>query len=484
MNPKDIFCIISSTLGVGEEFHLSIKVLGDIRVIESSSFSWSPRMPKLAGPFNRCTARKIQYIDNVLPSWTGKLEVDGGTALDGPKEVVFDGTSQGVFTGDTRPIRSFGGFRWKKSGFQFIKLIEPVSGVTVYSNPVYVSEKIPSTRIVWGDPHWQTFFSDGIRSPEELYAFARDEAFLDFGAISDHMEAISERQWDYFKAVTNDYNEPGRFATLLGQEWTNHKFGHRNVYYRGDNGPAVRSNDSDCNTLEKLWKKLDSHPELDTIAIPHHSANTVMGVDWSQGWNPKYEKAVEMYSCWGSSECHKDDGNIRPIRASGGEVRGRHVRDALNLGYKMGFVGAGDIHDGRPGDSLSEFQPEVELYKDLYPQGLTAALAPSLSRENVFDAIKNHSTYATTHRRIFLDVRKSVQAGKLQLEIKAASEDGIKDVKVIFNGNEIETLKPDDDSRIIIRQVCIDKPSGSDYCYVRVRTVSGDMAWSSPFFTS
>jgi hypothetical protein len=36
--------------------------------------------------------------------------------------------------------------------------------------------------------------------------------------------------------VTNDFNEPGRFATLIGQEWTHHNPargapGHRNIYY-------------------------------------------------------------------------------------------------------------------------------------------------------------------------------------------------------------------------------------------------------------
>jgi hypothetical protein len=487
MMPTNIFCVIPSTLAVGEEFNLNIKVLGELRVIESACFDWSTLMPKLASPFNRCVARKIQYLDNVLPSWQGKLVVDGGSALDGSKDVTFDGTAQGVFTGDKRPIRRFGGFRWKKTGFQFIRLTEPVSGVTVYSNPVYVSEKRPVNRIVWGDPHWQTFFSDGIRSPEELYAFARDEAFLDFGAISDHMEAITDRQWDYFQAVTNDYNEPERFVTLIGQEWTNHNPavgapGHRNIYYRGDCGPAMRSNDHDCNTLAKLWSKLDSITDTEAIAIPHHSANVIMGVDWAKGWNPKYERAVEMYSVWGGSECHKDDGNTRPIKASNGEIKGRHVRDALNLGYKMGFVGGGDIHDGRPGDSLSSLQPEIPAYKELYPQGLTAASVSALTRENVFDAIKNHNTYATTHRRIFLDVQQSIRKDKLNLTIKTASDDGIKDVKLICNGQEIKTIQPDDDQRIVVREVSIDKLSHSDYCYIRTTTVQGDIAWSSPFF--
>ena len=58
------------------------------------------------------------------------------------------------------------------------------------------------------------------------------------------MEAVTERQWEYFQAVTNDYNEPGRFVTLIGQEWTNHKPGHRNIYFRGAGGSGLAQHGS------------------------------------------------------------------------------------------------------------------------------------------------------------------------------------------------------------------------------------------------
>jgi len=261
----------------------------------------------------------------------------------------------------------------------------------VSSNPVWVTEETPTVRLYWGDPHWQTFFSDGIRCPEELYAFARDEGFLDFGAISDHMEAVTKRQWDYFQAVTNDYNQPGVFATLHGQEWTHHVEengapGHRNIYYRGDGGPPLRCTDEDCNTLEKLWQKLDARTDIQAIVIPHHPANKVMGVKWELGWNQKFEKAVEIHSVWGSSERHADDGNPLPIEALGGEVQGRHVIDALKLGYRFGFVGGGDIHDGRPGDQLhnDSYPPKGFSSK---PEGFTATWVSELNRENVFSPI-------------------------------------------------------------------------------------------------
>jgi hypothetical protein len=340
----------------------------------------------------------------------------------------------------------------------------------------------PRERIWWGDPHWQTFFSDGIRCPEELYAFARDEAFLDFGAVSDHMEAITDRQWDYFQAVTNDYDEPGRFATLQGQEWTHHLAdggapGHRNIYFRGAGGPALRATDPDCDTLGKLWRKLDLVGPGQAIAIPHHSANAVMGVDWGQGWNPAYERAVEIYSIWGSSEKPASAGNLRPIRAVGGEIAGRHVVDALQRGYRFGFVAGGDIHDGRPGDDRHTAQEHVAGYAaSLYPQGVTAVLAPQLSRESVFDAMAARRTYATTGQRTYMEV---VDRGD-HFSVRVAGKNPLREVVLVRGGEDVERREPQDDPRVVTTEFALANLAPEEFCYVRVVGASGEMAWSSP----
>ncbi|NQU11897.1 DUF3604 domain-containing protein, partial [bacterium] len=387
--PTGMLAVIPSRLGVGELFELRVKLLCAPYPVPCRGGYRDPK-PRPGGPFNLNVQRQIQYQDNVPPEWTGRLRLDGGPALDGPAEVVFDGTHQGVFPGDARPIRRVGGWRWTAPGIHFLRLIDEASGLEAWANPVRVTAEPPAQRLYWGDPHWQTFFSDGIRIPEELYAFARNEGFLDFGAVSDHMEGVTDRQWAYFQAVTNDCNEPGRFVTLQGQEWTHHDPagnapGHRNLYYRGDGGPVIRSNDPATDTLDKLWARLDELTDQGyaVLAIPHHPANVVMGVKWELGWNPRYETAVEMYSVWGNSEKPESAGNPIPIRSCRGEMAGRHVLDALRRGYRLGFLGGGDIHDGRPGDDLHDVAYPPRGYP-IPHQGLTAALAPALTREAIF----------------------------------------------------------------------------------------------------
>jgi len=483
-----MLAVIPSRLQTGESFSIKIKVLGPIIKIPCCG-NFRDKKPTLRSPFNLNVQRQIQFQDNCLPEWQGKINVEGGCSLQGPGVLIFDGENQGVFDGDKRAIKEFDGFSFDKPGFHFINLTDPDSGLTSWTNPVYVTSEEPEYRIYWGDPHWQTFFSDGIRCPEELYAFARNEAFLDFGAISDHMEAVTDRQWDYFQVVTNDFNEPGRFVTLIGQEWTHHDKnfgapGHRNVYYRGDEGPILRSDDPECNSLDKLWNILDNHKDIEAIAIPHHSANIVMGVKWDLGWNPKYEKAVEIYSVWGSSEKSAEDGNTRPIHSMYGELKGQHVIDALKKGFRFGFVGGGDIHDGRPGDDL---HPESYRPRDdgtrAHPQGFSACMIPSLTRENVFDSIRDHQTYATTKSRIYLDTRIEKNSDRQHLlKIKSASENKITEVAVVINGKDIATLKPEADPRIVDSEYLLPEMVSQDFCYFRILTGKGEMAWSSPFW--
>jgi hypothetical protein len=160
MNPMAIRCTAPSRVAAGEPFSLKIKLLGPVNKIPCSG-NFCDRKPALQGPFNLNVARQIQYHDNCLPEWSGQLITDAGPALTGPDKLVFDGKQQDVFPGDTRPIQKFGGFTLNAPGFYFIRVVDSKSGIEGVSNPIYVTEKQPDYRIFWGDPHWQTFFSDG-----------------------------------------------------------------------------------------------------------------------------------------------------------------------------------------------------------------------------------------------------------------------------------------------------------------------------------
>jgi hypothetical protein len=214
-----------------------------------------------------------------------------------------------------------------------------------------------------------------------------------------------------------------------------------------------------------------------------------MGVDWSLGHDPEIERLVEIYSVWGCSERPADKGNPLPIRAMGGEKPTRHVVDALRLGRKLGFIGSGDIHDGRPGDETHRLQTDVPEYAKLHGQGLVAVWVPELNRRAVFDALWNRRCYAATNKRTLLRFSIAGQpmgsllgaVGENALSVEAAAEAPIARVDLVRNGEDFRVLEPA--QREVRWDMTETMPREETNWYVRVTRQDGHMAWSSPIWT-
>src|SRR4029079_11849259 len=73
--------------------------------------------------------------------------------------------------------------------------------------------------------------------------------------------------------------------------------------------------------------------------------------------------------------------------------------DALRRGYRFGVIAGSDGVDGRPGNS----HPGHMGVRNVRG-GLTAVMAPELTREALWDALAHRRCYATTGERILLEV--------------------------------------------------------------------------------
>lgn len=480
--PTAIMVVAPSTVSVGEEFFLGVKVL---RQPYPVGLGCTRMYPNLAGPFN-LSARGISYLDNAATRWDGVITVEGPPCLRGP-EVIEVASLSGAFRGDGRAIGRVGPFSFPTPGTYSIALRDPVTGASGRSNAIEVTAEPPPLRLYWGDIHSQTIFSDGIRCPDELYCFARDEAFLDIFALADHSDALMGAIWDYMVRAANLYDKPGRFATLVGFEWTASDIGHRNVYFPGEDGPVVSHTRPDGDTLEKLFAIARREGAL---LIPHHSANAVMGVKWDRGYEPEHERLVEVYSIWGNSERPAHAGNPRPIRVLNGEKDGQHVVDALDMGYRLGFVAGGDIHDGRPGDELHALQSRPEQYKYLWRQGIMGVWMPRLTRQALWEALWSRRCYATTNVRIILRfwvcgafMGETVRCSSARdIRVECASEVPVSRVEIVKNGQDWQCANPD---RCQVSLELTDAASPArDYYYVRITRADGEMAWSSPVWVN
>ncbi len=99
-------------------------------------------------------------------------------------------------------------------------------------------------RVYFGNLHSHTKYSDGQGTPREAYEHARDEAGLDFLAITDHNhwprssgdisvnhDLYSGDGPNSIMSAARSYTENGSFVAIYGQEFSSTKTGnHANVF--------------------------------------------------------------------------------------------------------------------------------------------------------------------------------------------------------------------------------------------------------------
>tara|TARA_Y100001001_G_scaffold63481_1_gene60910 strand:+ start:2987 stop:5200 length:2214 start_codon:yes stop_codon:yes gene_type:complete len=197
------------------------------------------------------------------------------------------------------------------------------------------------------------------------------------------------RAWGIVQDAAEKYNEPGRFTTFVGYEFTSEPGGlnlHRNVLFRSATVPEFPFAALESEDPEDLWKKMEQWREegADALAIPHNSNGSdgimfelvrrndePMDADYA-ALRMRNEPLVEITQVKGTSDTHPilspndewSDFELMEKRVgSNGDVtnfRGSYVRQALKDGlllqetdgfnpFRFGFVGSSDTHNSAPG---------------------------------------------------------------------------------------------------------------------------------------
>jgi len=444
----------------------------------------SPTIDVRAGPPARLqlvlptTARPEANIRVVVAI----LDAVGNTGLDVSGAVRFVDVPDGIEIPATVQVEPGMGGRVAVSarvhgpGIYRLRATGP-QDLTADSNPLEVSASAP--RILWGDLHGHSNFSDGTGLPEDYFTYARDVAALDVSSLTDHdhwgMQFIDRHPelWNDIRAQTARFHEPHRFVTLLGYEWTSWIYGHRHVLYFSDSGTVHSSLEPPTDTPAGLWAALTG---TDALTIAHHSAGGPIAVDWTLAPDPRFEPVTEVVSVHGSSEAADSPSRIYDA------VKGNFVRDALDRGYRLGFVGSGDSHDGHPGNAQLAGPTG----------GLVAILSEELTRTGVLEALRARRVYATSGARLLLraslgsarmgGVLSTATAGDAQeLAVRVVGTDRLSHIDVIRSGAGVETLACDGALEYtVVRSVTGLRPG--EYVYVRVVQEDGALAWSSPVF--
>ena len=361
----------------------------------------------------------------------------------------------------------------------FATLTAAAPSPTPIPTPTSTSTPVPYN-IYFGDLHVHTSrihttaafheeFSRGVLRLANLHA--KEVMQHDFIAVTNHARLLEDWMWDVTKEVADEFTQDGVFVSFPAFEWTaSHgcgeycsperpdypDWGHRNVYFRNTEvaTPLLRCTDPSYDTPEEVFAALPG-PDLATT-IPHHTAAARHPFDWST-LDPDYDRLVEIV-----------------------QSRGDYETDILENGWRqghvLGVVGGTDDHIAAPG----------------WPQGITAILAPELTRDALFDALLNRHTYATTHGDIILhffadgEMQGTVLSARDSVELSGEIESksgAISLVELVDNGEAVARWEPEQASSLRFESM---EQIGEEphFFYVRVTLDNRHQAWSSPIWVN
>lgn len=399
----------------------------------------------------------------------------------------------------------------------------PVSLWQVRTNPAEVLSGAPHYQVFWGDLHSHSSFSwDGYGTGSFLKA--REAAGLDFYALTDHASSpdqihggITPQEWEAIKQNVIRYDEPGKFVTFPAYEFSADKpSGHHNIYFNAPNAlvaeiPLFRNEDH--LQVQKVWQLQNLLPPgIDMITVPHHT-----GIVWDKNigigpWvhfgeaysHPQLRPLIEIYSYHGLSENYAPQHPLsyRSLGRNRDCANGPHyAQDGWAAGEILGVIASSDDHSSRPG------QPY---------RGLAAVYATELTRDAIFEALKNRRTYGTTGHRTLLQFdidghmmgsQVTVERGKYpEIRVAVHGTDDIDFVEVLRwdkglgrreNGHPLfETIRRKlGQGRHLADQFIDSTYAGSSVYYVRAkqkrhtfysdwRIFPEDWAWSSPIWVN
>lgn len=437
------------------------------------------------------------------------------------------------------------------SGFSRIRILISTTADEYYSNPIFVGLDEP---IRWGDLNVSTLFSDGRQDIDFIADYARNESLIEFLGIADDLETLTEDEWDYIKYKCELETTQGLYVVPGLKYRTSYYHGERVILFENSSTAPddLPTKASSISSVSSQFTSLDNALfASDYLSFPVHSAYenltgnsnfTNRGFDFeryrdiltygeegnAQDFVYNKEIGVEVFSEHG---CCENSGYIQNSNFMT-DQNSAYVDYSLYMGKKFAFLANSGGYASRPGYYMGDVSDRVSLPSSSSTsrsnRGLTAVHLTTPSISNLFKAIKNRRTYATTGIRPFLytevatnDSKGSSIAAKMgeilsglvydsssgnptysvmfkvravadnstikRIQIVKIKTDGYIDTFVDSQSTTNATFNKSDFGEdtglisIIDTEIASEDVANEEYCYyVRITQADEQMMWSSP----
>ncbi|WP_052447398.1 CehA/McbA family metallohydrolase [Clostridium polynesiense] len=350
---------------------------------------------------------------------------------------------------------------------------------TVYSWNFFVG--VQSYNFYFGQLHSHTNYSDGQGTPEEAFKWAKETAKADFFAVTDHSNSLdndvsatildgsSSTEWKNLHITADKYNETGKFAAIAGYEMTwsgsTGGWGHLNTF----NTEGFLSRNSKIGgkaiDLPMYYNELKKVPQ--SISQFNHPGPTFGDFADFGYYDPQVDKVVTLI------EVGNGEG---AVRGSGYFPSYGEYTRALDKGWHLAPTNNQDNHKGNWVTANT---------------ARTVVLAGDLTRESVYDALRNMRTYASedNNLRIMYKVNNQVMGSflsnpsALDVNIQITDpdlKDNIGKVSIISNGGVVVASKEFTSNTA---EWNLKLNPDYSYYYLRVDQADKDIAVTAPVWT-
>ncbi|GEM_PF-3258208 len=418
-----------------------------LRVIAPSVVQPGEKFPVRVAAVDANGNRDWRYTDNFIASTTDPLSVL-------PATVLLQESDSGTIAFPAS---------LNSEGFHQIRLRDKQGRFWV-SNPVWCKKSV-NERVFWGDPHSHCVISNhGYGIPDDLFSYARRISALDWVVYSEHDYLSATDYAQYVVQLSNVHSKTGEFVTLIGLEYTGDPrwLGHLNIYFQS--AQPAQINYAMYSSIPALMEALKRHGGIAQI---NHPFRPVVSFNQWEQIDTSVVRNVEMVNEQESYEF--------PLPGASGSIR-----QQLNQGFALGFVGSSDNHLAHAGThwTTSKFS------------ALTAVLCDSLTRQSVFNALRQRKTYASNGIRPLIDF--TVNATPIGSTVRLRQSDSpvitiagkigaastIDSLRVTKKGGTLLVLRPR--SNVASFTASDTLHGNSDFYYLVVSEEGGGRAWTSP----
>ncbi len=348
----------------------------------------------------------------------------------------------------------------------------------------------PLYNFYFGQLHSHTNYSDGSGTPDQALTYASKAEQIDFLALTDHSNYFDTTanlstfdkpssgipsaanpamsKWEYYKSVFDNYATDD-FLPIYGFEMTwSGQYGHMNTFNSNGivsrNDPALNAkNGAGLKAYYELLKKQDG------AFSQFNHPGTTFGTFMDFGF---YDRAIDDKV--NLIEVGNGEG---PIRGSGYFPSYQYYNLALDKGWHLAPSNNQDNHKGKWGDANT---------------ARTVAIADSLTKESIFDAIDKKMVYATEDNNF--EILYTLNDNSMGTTISDAGEkvnivvdlndpdaqDVIGKVSVVVNGGIIAHSEMINSNAGTMN---ITLPNDYSYYYIKVEQADGDIAVTAPVWT-